>query len=48
MYNTNSVFSDTLAKVYGYKICPMSQVFDQDDFGEMSRSDWREEFHLTN
>jgi NAD dependent epimerase/dehydratase family enzyme len=30
---TNSVFSDTLAKVYGYKIClPNVPSFDQDDF----------------
>jgi hypothetical protein len=36
--NTNSVFSDTLAKVYGYKIClPNVPSFDQDDFGEMSK-----------
>jgi NAD dependent epimerase/dehydratase family enzyme len=35
---TNSVFSDTLAKVYGYKIClPNVPSFDQDDFGEMSK-----------
>jgi NAD dependent epimerase/dehydratase family enzyme len=35
---TNSVFSDTLAKVYGYKIClQCPKFFDQDDFGEMSK-----------
>jgi NAD dependent epimerase/dehydratase family enzyme len=35
---TNSVFSDTLAKVYGYKIClPNVPSFFQDDFGEMSK-----------
>jgi NAD dependent epimerase/dehydratase family enzyme len=32
---TNSVFSDTLAKVYGYKICLCPKFFDQD--GEMCK-----------
>jgi hypothetical protein len=32
---TNSIFSDTLAKVYGYKICLPNVPSDQNDFGEM-------------
>jgi NAD dependent epimerase/dehydratase family enzyme len=34
---TNSVFSDTLRFMGIKSVCPMSQVFDQDDFGEMSK-----------